>query len=279
MFNNHARCRCDQGSARSAPGAFWRLLPALLLGLGLGLSAGAWGQDAQPRLLQVCIADEEVPPYTSMRQPEALGQTALREAAGRQGWQVQFSIRPWRRCLADTGSGHFQAILPISPTAVNRPRLKFPEQAGQVDFALMLGEMRVLVMRQQGSSAEWDGQRFSGLTGPVLYLGGLSVLDAFFANSGQASDSNAKTALSMGRMLLAQRSNVAVDLEDRVLNLLAQDEFRGRLEVLPRPLLNAPVFLAVSPSLYAESPQAVEQLWRDMAKLFRAAIEQHAKSR
>lgn len=276
MFNNHARYRCDQGSARSAPSAFWRLLPALLL--GLGLSAGAWGQGVQPPL-QVCIADEEVPPYTSMHQPEALGQTALREAAGRQGWQVQFSIRPWRRCLADTASGHFQAILPVSPSAVNRPRLKFPELAGQVDFALMLGEMRVLVMRPQGSSAEWDGQRFSGLTGPVLYLGGLSVLDVFFANSGQASDSNARNALSMGRMLLAQRSNVAVDLEDRVLNLLTQDEFRDRLEVLPRPLLSAPVFLGISPRLYAESPQAVEQLWRDMAETFHAAIEQRAKSR
>lgn len=277
MFNSHAHCRCDQGSVRSGPGAFWRLAQALLL--GLGLSAGAWGEDAQPRLLQVCIADEEVPPYSSMQQPEALGQTALREAARRQGWQVQFNIRPWRRCLAETASGHFQAILPVSPSAVNSPRLKFPELAGQPDPALVLGEMRVLVVRPQGSSAEWDGQRFSGLTGPVLYLGGLTVLDAFFANTGQAADSSARSAQSMARMLLAQRSNVAVDLEDRVLNLLAQDEFRDRLEVLPRPLLNAPVFLGISPKLYAESPQVVEQLWRDMAQAFHAAIEQRAKSR
>lgn len=277
MLNSHAHCRCDQGSARLGYGAFWRLLQVLLLGLGLG--AGAWGQDAQPRLLQVCIANEEVPPYTSMQQPEALGQTALREAARRQGWQVQFNIRPWRRCRAETASGHFQAILPIAPAAENRLRLKFPELAGKPNLALVLGEIRVLAIRPQGSSAEWDGQRFSGLTGPVLYLGGLSVLDAFFARTGQASDSSAKTALAMGRMLLAQRSNMAVDLEDRARSLLAQDEFRERLEALPRPVLSGPVFLAVSPSFYAESPQVVEQLWRDLAQTFHAAIKQRAKSR
>lgn len=277
MLNNHAGYRCAQGSARLGRGAFWRLAQALLL--GLGLSAGAWAQEAKPRLLQVCIADEEVPPYTSVHQPEALGQTALREAAQRQGWQVQFNIRPWRRCLAETASGNFQAILPISLTAVTRPLLKFPERAGQPDLALVLGEMRVLAIRVRGNTAEWDGQHFSGLTGPVLYLGGLSVLDAFFARTGQASDSSAKTAQAMGRMLLAQRSNMAVDLEDRTLSLLAQDEFRDRLEVLPQPVLSGPIFLAIAPSFYAESPQVVEQLWRDMAQTFHAAIEQRAKSR
>lgn len=277
MFNNHAGCRCDQGSFRLRRGAFWRLAQALLL--GLGLSAGAWGQEAQPRLLQVCIANEEVPPYTSQQQPEALGQTALREAARRQGWQVQFNIRPWRRCLAETASGNFQAVLPVGPSAENVQRLKFPQVAGQPDLAQVLGEIRVLAIRVQGNAAEWDGQRFSGLTGPVLYLGGLSVVDAFFARTGQASDSSAKTALAMVRMLLAQRSNMAVDLEDRVRSMLAQDEFRDRLEVLPRPVLSGPVFLAVAPSFYAESPQVVEQLWRDMAETFHAAIEQRAKGR
>lgn len=277
MFNKHAHRRCEQSSVRSRPVSFWRLLRGLLF--GLGLSTGAWGQDGQPRRLQVCIGDEEVPPYTTLQKSEELGQTALREAARRQGWQVQFSIRPWRRCLADTASGHFQAVLPVSATAVNLQRLKFPEVAGQPDLAMRLGEVRVLAVRPRGSSAEWDGQHFSGLTGPVLYLGGLSALDAFFASAGQAADNNARNATSMARMLLAQRSNMAVDLEERILNLLAQDEFRGRLEVLPRPVLNAPTFLAVSPSFYAESPQAVEQLWRDMVETFHAAIEQRAKSR
>ncbi|MEK1942922.1 MAG: hypothetical protein AAAB16_21345, partial [Pseudomonas sp.] len=125
--------------------------------------------------------------------------------------------------------------------------------------------VRILVMRLRGSAVGWDGQRFSGLQRPVLYLRGIGVLGDYFARSGLASDSSPRNINSLGLMLLRNRSNVAVDLEWRVKRLVQDEPFRSHIEILPKPLFIMPCYLGLSPAMQAAQSKFVAQLWRDTA--------------
>lgn len=231
--------------------------------------ASAEGNGREP--LQICIADFEVPPFTAPDR-EGLAQQALRQAAHLQGREVTFVARPWRRCFVETAEGTFHGMLPVAYSDGARQLLSFPEVGGRADARLQLDSIRVLVMRSRGSLADWDGQRFSGVQGPILYLSGLKALDDYFAHSGLLIDSSARDVDALGRMLLRKRSNVAVDLEARVRGLMQQEQFRSSIEVLPKPLFELPVYLAISPALQTAQPDFVAQLWRDTARAYRSKL-------
>lgn len=239
-------------------------LLSILLGL-FSTCAVAAGSAAEP--LKFCIAEGLVPPFTAVDHQEP-AQLALRQAAHRQGREVQFVARPWRRCFVETAEGRLHGMLPVAPLDANRRLLRFPEREGRLDERLALGAMRVLVLRPRGSTAEWDGQRFYNLRGPILYLAGIKVLDEYFARAQLASDSSAREPEALRLMLLRGRSNVAVDLEARIMRLMRQKDFGAGLEVLPQPLVDFPVYLAISPALQNEQPELVAQLWRDTSRFF-----------
>lgn len=255
-----------------APCAWLQLVRGVVLACLLGTFsalAGAEGNGREP--LQICIADFEVPPFTAVDH-EDLAQQALRQAARLQERDVVFVARPWRRCFTETAEGSLHGMLPVAYSDGARQLLRFPEVARQPDASLKLDSIRVRVMRVRGSAAAWDGQRFSGVQGPVLYLSGLKALDDYFARSDLLVDSSARDVEALGRMLLGKRSNLAVDLETRVRRLMQQEQFRTRLEVLPKPLFELPVYLAVSPALQSAQPDFVAQLWRDTARIYRGKL-------
>lgn len=239
----------------------------VLPGLLLAFSALASAAGDSPNLLRICIADTEVPFFTAPNH-EGLAQRALRQAARMQGREVAFVVRPWRRCFAEASEGSLHGILPVVYSDSTRQVLRFPEVDGRPDESLQLDSVRILVMRLRGSTVDWDGQHFSGLQRPVLYLRGMKILDDYFAHSGLQADSSVRNVRSLGLMLLRNRSSVAVDLEWRVKRLMQDEPFHSSIEVLPKPLLIVPSYLGISPALQAEQPDFVAQLWRDIAPAY-----------
>lgn len=251
-----------------------RAVLACLLGACSAL-ASAEGKGQEP--LQFCIADGPVPPFTAVDH-EDLAQQALRQAARLQGREVVFVVRPWRRCFAETAEGTLHGMLPVAPVDANRRLLRFPEVNGQLDNSLTLDSMRVLVLRPRGSTANWDGQHFSGVQGPILYLAGIKVLDDYFSRAGLPADSSARGPEALGLMLLRKRSNMAVDLEARARRMIKAEPFRSGLELLPQPLFDFPVYLAISPALQTAQPDLAAQLWRDTTRLYRDKLAEDKAS-
>jgi hypothetical protein len=155
-------------------------------------------------------------------------------------------------------------------TPENLQRLRFP--LAEVQPSQALSNLRMVPIRLRGSTAAWNGQHFSGLSGPVLHVAGISSIEAYLERLMQPADGSAQKPEYLGRMLLAGRSNMAVDWESRALSWSTLEEFGGRLEVLPQPVFSRPAFVAFFPGLHDQSPQAVEQLWRDTAQLYKEAL-------
>lgn len=225
---------------------------------------------AQAQTLQVCISDEDFPPFTSPTE-ELAGQQRIRQAGARQGWQVTFIAMPWRRCLAGVEHGIYSAVAGVAAIPEHQAMMAFPQRGEQADPTRGLGATRLLVYRPRGSLADWDGRVFSHMAKPLLYLSGRTTLKSRFDQLGVASVDIARSSRQLAMMLLKGRGSLVVDHDFQVARVLALPEFRGQLEVLPVPFGEAPVYLAVGWPLYQGHRREVEALWDAMAAAIPAA--------
>lgn len=247
-------------------GTRWQSVCWLPFTLGLSMLL-AWVAPADAatsvQALEICIWNGEVPPYTSPV-AEAQGQQFVRSILSRQGWTVTFVARPWKRCIKETAEGRFQAIMPVAPTS-DYQQLVFPRRQGEVDSRQALGVSRLLAMRLRGSQANWDGQRFSGVSGPVIYLQGISAPKMLLDRHGIPSATVTRTE-TMGEMLLRGRSNLAIDLDHRLLAVMRNSQYAGRLELLSKPLLEVHMYLAFSKHFYQAHGGLAEQIWQSIGE-------------
>lgn len=242
----------------------WHFLAVLLLA---GLSGVV-----QAQTLQVCVSDEPFPPFTAPDREER-SQQLIRQAAELQGWQVSFIAKPWRRCLAGVEQDVYQAVAGVAATPEYRALMAFPQLGEQADPGRSLGLTRLLVYRLLGSEDDWDGQHFSILHKPVLYLAGRATLKARFAALDVDAVDAAHHSIQLARMLLNGRGSLVVDHEYQIRQLQTLPEFKDRLEVLPQPFADAQVYLAVSPRFYNSHQPQVETLWNQLGSWQRADSE------
>lgn len=235
------------------------LLPALPLTLPLVVAAA----EAPLPVLRVCIADEDVPPFTYAHH-ESQVQQALSRAALNQGWTLSYRVRPWLRCQMEALGGKFDALMPLAPGEQNLEAFVFPGHRRAPNPARALGWVRAVAARKRGSVADWDGQRFSGIQGPVIYLQGLRSLNERLTAL-DVHSVGTRTSIDMVRMLLAGRGNLAVDIEPRLRQTLTASGAGAQIEILPQTVLKQLVYLAVRPAFYRRHPDLVEALWRDTA--------------
>lgn len=221
---------------------------------------------AQAQTLRVCIGDASNPPLT-FADHDGQAQYLIRQAVSQQGWTVEFEPVPWRRCRAGVESGRYDAAGTATATPSNRQFMHFPQFAGQLDERQSLGEFKVLVYRVRGTSADWDGQRFSGLHSPVLYNAGFAAVADHLQRLQVAHDDSAQTIHQMMQMLLLGRAQLGVGQEASVQLELQNREFAERIEVLPVPLLQAGLFLGVNKQFYAEHPEVIDAIWRSIGQL------------
>lgn len=250
------------GQAHGLPGRLRCRLGAVLLLLGMGGPALAGS-------FSVCVSDEDFPPFTYPRH-ESESQTLIRRAAERQGLRVEYVAQPWRRCLAGVQHDLYSAVAGAAATPEYREFMAFPLHAGLADPQRALGTTRIMVFRTRDSRAAWDGRRFRGLDKPLLYLSGRTTLKVLLARMAVPTVDTARNSRQLALMLLKGRGSLAIDHDYQVARLLAMPEFRGRLEVLPTPLAEGAIYLAVGRQVYESHSQTVEAIWNDIGAALRA---------
>ncbi|WP_369959757.1 hypothetical protein [Pseudomonas benzenivorans] len=220
--------------------------------------------------LSVCVSDEPFLPFTDPHH-DGESQKRIRLATERQGWQMAFVALPWRRCLAGVERGIYDAIAGLAATPEYQRFMAYPQQAGRLDQTWALGVTRLVVYRSVGGAAGWDGQHFSELDRPVLHLSGRATLRVLLEHVGVEAEDSARTSSQLAQMLLKGRGSLAIDHDYEVTRLATLPEFQGRLEVLPTPLGEASIYLAVGWHLYERHHQVIESIWDEFGALQRAA--------
>jgi ABC-type amino acid transport substrate-binding protein len=67
--------------------------------------------------------------------------------------------------------------------------------------------------------------------------------------------------------LVARRGDIAISPELDMVKLLKQDEFRGKLEILPTPFMITNNYLAFNRAYYQGSTMYVEAIWNEIKRL------------
>ncbi|MWV14072.1 hypothetical protein F3I62_18375 [Pseudomonas sp. R-28-1W-6] len=233
-----------------------------------GLLLPFLGEPALAGSFSVCVSDEAFPPFTYPHH-ESESQKLIRRAAEHQGLRVEFVAQPWRRCLAGVQHDLYSAVAGAAVTPAYREFLAFPLQAGQPDPTRALGMTRIMVFRTRDSRADWDGRRFRGLDKPLLYLSGRTALKVLLAGMDVRTVDTARNSRQLALMLLKGRGSLAIDHDYQVERVVGLPEFRGRLEVLPTPLAEGAIYLAVGQQVYESHSQTVEAIWNEIGASLR----------
>ncbi|WP_332852180.1 hypothetical protein [Duganella sp. S19_KUP01_CR8] len=218
------------------------------------------------RTLAVCMGDRAFPPLF-FPDHEGQAQWLVRKAVERQGDLVTFAAVPWRRCLQGLRTGTYAAALPVIGNLSFLPDYAFPMDRLGIDPSRELARVSHVVVRRVGSEADWDGDRFSHLGGPVLFPAGIVVVREALAALGVAGDDGSAMEEQTLRKLLARKGDLAVIQSGVAEELLARAEFHDKLEVLPQPLLTRPSYLAFNRAFHDADRGYAEAIWLEIKRL------------
>ena len=215
--------------------------------------------------LTVCIGNRDYPPLFFLGH-DGQAQWLVRKAVARQGDTVSFVAVPWRRCLYGLRSGAYAAALPVVANRSFAPLYAFPMRKGAVDPAQGVATISHLVVRRVGSTSDWDGVKFSGLNTPVLYPAGIVVVADALAALGVERD-DATTGEEQTLLKLLSRGGDLAVIHAGAAGLLVWAPFKGRLEVLPQPLLTTTAYLAFNRAFHDSHRAYAEAVWREIERL------------
>ena len=237
---------------------------ALVLCLAQPLCAGA-------ATLLLCVDSNPWAPYTFPDRDGSV-QRLLREAAQRTGQTLRFVARPWTRCEREVELGQLQGAVGASATPQALKRLAFPRRGPLVDTRRALVTATMVLLRRSDSAVQWDGQRVTGLQGPVLYIMGYDDIEHRLQALGLPTDGGGQDNEVNARKLLAQRGGLMVTYEHDAQLLLQRPEFAGALEQLPQPLGQDHYYLALNPAFYQQHQAEMERLWDAVRRLNEAGF-------
>ena len=222
-------------------------------------------QACQALAVKVCIPSNPFPPL-SFADREGQGQWLVRKAIELQGGTVSFEAVPWPRCLKGAMGGEYDAALP--PTAARIDSVALPmRDESTVDENKSLGDASMVVVRRVGSRPHWDGKRFSGLTGPVMFNRGIVTVRDKLGALGVPGDEGAQPNEAMLQKLLRGRGELVVMNGSAALAELTDSEYSGKLEILPEPFIALTGYLGFNKAYYAANRAFVEAVWNSIPRL------------
>jgi polar amino acid transport system substrate-binding protein len=225
--------------------------------LAIGCEAGT---------VTICIPDVDYPPLI-YQSHEGQAQWLVRKAVERQGDSIQFLPVPWKRCIDGARKGTYDGALPPAFNQEFLPELVFPMRNGKMDAAFGLADNTYVVLRRIGGTVNWDGQKFTGLTTPVLLQGGIVIVRNKLTALKVGVDEGSKSDLNALQKLAVRRGDIAMMHKQSAEQFITQDEFRDKLEILPEPFLTFPVFLAFNRTYYEQSKLRAEAIWTEIKRL------------
>jgi polar amino acid transport system substrate-binding protein len=222
---------------------------------------------AGARTIKLCLAEREFLPVSSP-DFEAPGQYLARLAIEHQGDQATFTALPWRRCVAEVKSKLYDGAIGVVPTQTFLDDMRFPQAGDELDVSKSLGDMVFVALRSVSGNTVWDGRHFQHLSRPVLYNPAAQAIEDKLNKLGVTKDGSTPEEERMMSMLLVGRADIAIGREDAVLDLLDRAPFRDNIEILPRPFLDSPTYLAFRKD---EDRTYVEAVWNEIAHLREAS--------
>lgn len=209
--------------------------------------------------LSLCMDEADFAPFTYAKK-EGTFQVLIKMAAKRANLAVAFHIVPWARCRERLARGDYAAAVALSATPVSLRFAAFPTRNEQIDPTQALGATTAHVFRRAGSKAAWNGKTFTNVSF-LLIPSAYGDMQAVALRLGVKYDDGAKDIRQNFQKLLGKHGDVAIAYLNDGRKLLADPEFRGKIEMLPEPFFTTYYYLAFSKQFFAKSPNIVQNMW------------------
>lgn len=235
-------------------------LTTLLAGSALALHAAA-GLAAP---LNFCYESADVRPWRTAN-GSGLNFELINAAARQEGIEIKYHGLPWKRCLVELKMNAMDGALGASFKA---DRLEIGAYPGgrNANAEQRLHVDRYVVVRRKGSAVRWDGKAFHKLDGAVGIQLGYSIGEQL-QSLNLPVDDGSQTARELLMKLTAGRLGAAAMLASEIEYLVRQDAaLAGKIDILPRPLVEKPYFLLLSHRLVMTDTALAERLWKAIEK-------------
>lgn len=185
----------------------------------------------------------------------------LRLTAKRLDIALAFERMPWARGIYLMQQGDADAIFHAS---YKRDRLEWgvypTTAAGEPDVSRSIFNQAYVIYVSRGSQVRWDGERFTGLTGPIGATKSYSVVDDLKALGLPVEE--AHTNVQNLDKLLKGRVAAYADLQTLVDPILAKEPYRfADVVKLTPPFRVKPYYLVFSRAFHERRPDLAEAVW------------------
>jgi polar amino acid transport system substrate-binding protein len=211
------------------------------------------------RTLTLCMDQADFAPFTYAKK-EGTFQVLIKMAAKRANLAVALHIVPWARCRERLARGDYDAAVALSATPVSLRFAVFPTRTKQIDPTQALGATTAYVFRRVGSRAAWNGKTFTNVSF-LLIPSAYGDMQAAALRLGVKYDDGAKDIRQNFQKLLGNHGDAAIAYLNDGRKLLADTEFRGKIEMLPEPFFTTYYYLSFSKQFFAKSPDIVQNMW------------------
>lgn len=214
--------------------------------------------------LRMCVDDRPHPPFLYADRDGSV-QTLVRMAAAQAGIPIEILPMPVRRCKAAVQRHAIDAMLMTAFVTTNASFMAFPIRDGRPDQDKAVATAYAKVFRRKGSSASWDGVRFSNVQRPVLVPTGYAFISDQLAQAQVPFDEGARHADQNFMKLLGSRADLVILPENDGMELLRDPKWAARIEDLPVPFNAQDFYLAFSTRYFQRQPDMAAAFWRAIA--------------
>jgi polar amino acid transport system substrate-binding protein len=185
--------------------------------------------------------------------------------------KIQFSRKPWIRCLAELEAGTVDAVFSSSFKPERMKMGLYPMRDGKDDRRFRLDTKSYSLYKLNEAPTQWDGHRFTPPQPRLLAVRGYAIVDDLRKMEQTVNEvSGPEEAM---RMLQAGRADGFAQLTDRGDYLLRKNrEFANIVKVSP-PIVTKDYYLQISHQFQQQHPELVSAIWKALAEIRQAESE------
>lgn len=178
--------------------------------------------------------------------------------------KIQFSRKPWARCLAELEAGAVDAVFSSSFKPERTKMGVYPMRDGKDDRRFRIDTKTYSLYRLIDSPLHWDGKRFS-FPPRLVAMRGYAIVDDLRKMDIQVNEiSSSEDAF---RMLLAGRADGLAQLSDVGDYVLRKNPVFARIVKVSPPLASKDYYLQFSHQFQQKYPELVTEAWKALADI------------
>ena len=180
--------------------------------------------------------------------------------------KIVIKRKPWKRALTDLESNKTQGVFLSSYKEKRKKFGQYPEKNGKVDPSRRFTASSYALYKLKGSTVNFDGTNFTGITGKVGAPMGYSIVDDL-RKKGLKVDEGKNSLLDFKKLSLGRLSAVAAQVSHGDFYLSENSDLNSKIERVKTLITTKPYYFMLSHQFIAKNPALAEKIFDTLASI------------